>query len=71
MSPMMRETIDMRVYEFYLRVEGIDHLIGILPERRKDEKRITKESIMNWGRKILGDSSNVDLGNLYFIQVEV
>ena len=71
MSSMIRETIDMRAYEFYLRMEGTDHLIGILPERRKDEKRITKESIMNWGRKILGDSSNVDLGNLYFIQVEV
>jgi len=28
--------------------------IGILPERRKDPKRITKESVLNWGRMVLG-----------------
>jgi len=31
--------------------------IGILPERRKDPKRITDESVMNWGRMVLGDRS--------------
>jgi hypothetical protein len=32
--------------------------IGILPERRKDPKRITKESVLKWGRMILGNSAN-------------
>ena len=31
--------------------------IGILPERRKDPKRITDESVLNWGRMVLGDRS--------------
>jgi len=31
--------------------------IGILPERRKDPKRITKESVVNWGRVVLGNRS--------------
>ena len=31
--------------------------IGILPERRKDPKRITKESVVNWGRMVLGNRS--------------
>ena len=61
----------MIAYEFYLHEDGGDHLIGILPERREDRKRISKESIMNWGKKIIGNSPNVDLNNLYFIQVEV
>jgi len=46
----------MEAYEFYWRdIYGKDHLIGILPERRKDPKRITNKSIMNWGRKIVGN----------------
>ncbi len=61
---------NMVAYEFYWRNgKGEDHLIGILPERRKDPERITKESIMNWGRKILGD--NAEVKNLYFIEVEI
>jgi len=31
--------------------------IGILPERRKDPKRITNESVVNWGRMVLGNRS--------------
>jgi hypothetical protein len=31
--------------------------IGILPERRKDPKRITNESVVNWGRMVLGTRS--------------
>jgi len=31
--------------------------IGILPERRKDPKRITKDSVVNWGRMVLGNRS--------------
>jgi hypothetical protein len=60
----------MTAYEFYWReaIEGA-HLIGILPERRKNPERITQESIMNWGRIILGDLA--DLSNLFFVQVTI
>jgi hypothetical protein len=60
----------MVAYEFYLRNEKEDKLIAILPERRKDPKRITPESIMNWGR-ILSNSAGIDANNIYFIQVEM
>jgi len=60
----------MIAYEFYWRDEtGEEHFIGILPERRKDPERITKESILNWGEKVIGDSS--DVNNLYFVRVEM
>jgi hypothetical protein len=60
----------MTAYEFYWRdaIEGY-HLIGILPERRKIPERITRESIVNWGRIILGDT--LDLSNLSFAQVTI
>ncbi len=32
--------------------------IGILPERRKDLKRITQESVLNWGRMVLGNDAD-------------
>jgi len=49
----------MVAYELYLydRRKG-DQLIGILPERRKDPRRITKESVLKWGRMILGESTD-------------
>ena len=60
----------MIAYEFYWRDEtGKEHFIGILPERRKNPERITKESILNWGEKVIGDSS--DVNNLYFVRVEM
>jgi hypothetical protein len=45
----------MIVYKFYLRdaVKG-DIFLGALPERRKNPKRITEESIINWGRTYFG-----------------
>jgi len=59
----------MIAYEFYwLDETGTQHLIGLLPERRSDQKRITRESVMNWGGTVVGDSLNMN--NLYFIQVE-
>ncbi len=60
----------MVAYEFYVN-DGIEefHLLGILPERRKDPLRITKESIVKWGQLVAGDS--VDIHNMYFIQIEV
>jgi hypothetical protein len=60
----------MTAYEFYWRdaIEGF-HLIGILPERRRTPERITQESIMNWGRIVLGE--NPDPGHLSFVQVTI
>jgi len=60
----------MVAYEFYWRDEtGKERLIGILPERRKNPERITKESALNWGRKVIGDQS--DVNDIYLVQVEM
>jgi hypothetical protein len=49
----------MKAYEFYWDDEKeVSHLIGILPERRKNPKRVTKKYIMNWVRNILGDNGD-------------
>ena len=59
----------MLAYEFYWRDEKEKiHFIGILPERRKKPERITKKSILNWGWKVIGDSSNVK--DIYFVKVD-
>jgi hypothetical protein len=60
----------MVAYEFYVNddIEGFQ-LLGILPERRKDPVRISYESIMNWGKLIVGDC--LDINNIYFTQIEV
>jgi hypothetical protein len=54
---------------FYLRDDRVrgDNLIGVLPERRKDSTRINRESIMRWGKMVLGDSD--DCKKIYFVQV--
>jgi len=60
----------MVVYELYWRDEiEKEHFIGILPERRKNPERITKDSVLNWGCEIIGNNS--DVSNIYFVQVEV
>ena len=60
----------MVAYEFYWRDEaGEEHLVGILPERRKKPERVTEESILNWVWEVIGDNSKVN--NLYFVQVEM
>jgi hypothetical protein len=59
----------MLAYEFYWHDETERvHFIGILPERRKKPERITQESILNWGRKVIGDDS--DVKNIYFVKVD-
>ena len=60
----------MVVYELCRRdsVEGYQH-IGTLPERRMNPARITKESVMNWAREILGDS--IDFDNLFFLTITI
>ena len=51
----------MTAYEFYSRDElGELHLMGVLPERRRDRKRITRESVINWAESLLGDESGVN-----------
>ena len=68
--PAVRGEQNMAAYEFYWRDETEkEHVIGILRERRKNPERISDESIINWGRKILG--KNGDMKNIYFIKVDV
>ena len=60
----------MVAYEFYWDDEkGGEHLIGILPERRKNPERITKDSILSWGWKVIGDNTYVN--DIYFVQLEM
>jgi hypothetical protein len=61
---------DMVAYEFYWRdpIKGYQ-LIGKLPERRKNPIRITQESVINWGKKILGE--NVDANDIFFIKIAI
>jgi arginyl-tRNA--protein-N-Asp/Glu arginylyltransferase len=49
----------MVAYEFYQpdSVKEYD-LLGILPERRKDARRITDASVMKWGKMLLGHNGS-------------
>jgi hypothetical protein len=59
----------MVTYEFYLSDDTKEfHPIGILYERRRDAVRISYQSIMNWGKLIVGDY--VDIKDIYFIEIE-
>jgi hypothetical protein len=57
-------------YELYWRdpIKGYQ-LIGVLPERRRNPNRITKESILNWGEKYFG--KNLNLNDVLFIEVVI
>ena len=58
----------MVAYEFYLDdSEGNKSLIGILPERRKDPKRITQQSILRWGRMLSYDNG----GSVFFERITI
>ncbi len=60
----------MIAYEVYSRKKGgKEDFIGILPERRKNPKRMTKNSVLNWGWKIVSNNSSVS--NIYFVKVNV
>ena len=60
----------MIAYELYCFDKTAEaHFVGILEEKRENPLRITKESVLNLGRKVVGD--NEDVTNIYFIQVEV
>ena len=56
-------------YKLYLRdsVKGFQ-LLGVLPERRRNPKRITNESVLNWGRKYFGNQNPNDM---FFVEVEI
>ncbi len=57
----------MIVYKFYLRdSKNGDTFLGTLPERRKNPKRITDESIINWGKKYFGVNGNGE--KIFFIK---
>jgi hypothetical protein len=60
----------MVVYELYAfkKTKGCE-LIGVLPERRNNPQRVTKESILNWGQKYFG--IHLNLGNMYLIEVKI
>ena len=62
----------MIAYEFYCcGSKGEERLIGFLPERRKNSEGITNESIMKWGKMVLGYNTEVNSISLYFIQVKL
>jgi len=60
----------MLVYELYTFSETKGYeLIAVLPERRKNPVRITKDSVMNWGRMLSGDDG--DSKHIYFKPVRI
>jgi hypothetical protein len=56
----------MTFYELYWNG---DEFIGILPERRKNSERVTPESVINWGRKVLGSQGT--LKGIYFKRITI
>ena len=60
----------MCAYEFYCFDKTAKaHFIGILQEKRENLLRISRESILNLGKRVIDD--NADVTDIYFIQVEV
>jgi hypothetical protein len=62
----------MIAYELYYRnKKGEECLLGVLPERRKNAARITKQSVLKWGKMVLGHSLRANLNSVYFQRVEL
>ena len=66
----------MVIYKFYFDDEFYfndgreeDSLIGILPERRKSRRRVTRKSIMKWGKLAAG--GNVDPSSIYYVKLDL
>ncbi len=57
----------MIIYKFFLRdpING-DIFLGALPERRRNLKRITNESTINWGRKYFGHNGEDE--DIFFVR---
>jgi hypothetical protein len=62
----------MVAYEYYLHDEtkGFE-LIGILPERRKNQSRITQKSIIGFGKKFWGDHGKIDTSDVHYLPVKI
>jgi len=60
----------MVAYVFYFK-NGCeeDSLIGVLPERREDRRRVTRKSIMRWGKLAAG--SNVNPNSIYYVELNL
>jgi hypothetical protein len=43
-----------------------DHLIAVLPERRRNPERITDDSILNWAREVIGKGCHEQ--SIYFVE---
>lgn len=62
--------MDMVAYEFYVSdSKGNKTLLGILPEKRRNPKRITQKSILRWGKMCLYDTS--DRRSLFYERVAI
>ena len=44
-------------------------LVGVLPERRRRPKRITKQSVLNWAEKYF--ATNMNLKEMFFLEVRI
>jgi hypothetical protein len=60
----------MVAYEFYWLdpIKGYQ-LVGVLPERRKNQARITQTSVINWAEKYFG--KKLGIKDIFFIQVTI
>ncbi len=60
----------MVIYEVYwLKPTGECQMIGVLPERRKNPMRITRESVINWAKMLLGQ--NVESKSIFFNRLTI
>jgi len=58
----------MLAYQFYsVDEDGKNHLIAILPERRRTPERITDQSILNWAKEVIGNGCYWQ--SIYFVEV--
>ncbi len=71
-SPCNHDEISgfMLAYELYTfnKEKGYE-IVAVLPERRKDQMRITEASVTNWGKTLLG--AHKDSGNMFFKRVAI
>jgi hypothetical protein len=65
---MIRSMRPMVAYAFYW-IDETDkaRFMGLLRERRKDPERITKESVIKFGRTIAGNDA--DVNKIFFLRV--
>jgi len=58
----------MTAYEFYVRSEDNgDNLIGILPERRANQGRISHEAVMNWAKVVFENA--FDMKDIFYTKI--